>query len=175
LCDEATSALDPITTRSILELIREINQKMGVTVVIITHEMRVVEQICDRVAVMNQGVIEEEGKVRDVFLNPQSETSRRLILPDKEEVNAIDGRRILRIAFDGQSAFEPIIAQLTIHSNVLVNILGANTENIGGRAYGQMLLELPQEEEAVKKIEEFLKEKGIYFEEGGKSNGSGAD
>lgn len=167
LCDEATSALDPITTRSILELIREINQKMGVTVVVITHEMRVVEQICDRVAVMNAGRIEEVGKVREVFLNPTSETAKRLILPDKEELKDIDGRRILRIAFDGQSAFEPLIAELVMHSQEMINILGANTENIGGKAFGQMLIELPENEEAVDKIKRFLKEKQIYFEEGG--------
>ena len=105
LCDEATSALDPMTTRAILELLKEINKKLGVTIVVITHEMRVVEQICDRVAVMSQGEIVEEGTVRDVFLNPKSETAKKLILPDSNKFEEIDGHKTLRIAFDGQSSF----------------------------------------------------------------------
>lgn len=175
LCDEATSALDPITTRSILELLKEINQKFGVTIVVITHEMQVVEQICDRVAVMSQGVIEEEGSVRDVFLNPKSATAKRLILPDRSELQKIPDHKVLRIAFDGQSSFEPVISALTLECNTMINILGANTENIGGKAYGQMLIELPQDEQAVHKIKKYLKDKGIAYEEGGGVNESGND
>ncbi len=170
LCDEATSALDPITTRSILELLKKINRELGVTIVVITHEMKVVQQICDRVAVMSGGIIEEEGTVKEVFLNPKSETARRLILPDKSEFEEEENRKVIRIVFDGQSAFEPIISMLTVHCNTMVNILGANTENIGGKAYGQMLIELPQKEEEVEKIKSFLKEKEIYFEERGEDN-----
>lgn len=167
LCDEATSALDPMTTRAILELLKEINQKLGVTIVVITHEMRVVEQICDRVAVMSQGEIVEEGTVRDVFLNPKSDTAKKLILPDSSKPQEIGTRKILRIAFDGQSSFEPVISKLTMECNTMINILGANTENIGGRAYGQMLIELPDDTEAVHKIKKYLKTQSIYFEEGG--------
>lgn len=167
LCDEATSALDPMTTRAILELLKEINQKLGVTIVVITHEMRVVEQICDRVAVMSQGEIVEEGTVRDVFLNPKSDTAKKLILPDSSKPLEIGTHKILRIAFDGQSSFEPVISKLTMECNTMINILGANTENIGGRAYGQMLIELPEDTEAVHKIKKYLKTQGIYFEEGG--------
>lgn len=134
LCDEATSALDPITTRAILELLKEINERLGVTIVVITHEMKVVEQICDRVAVMSGGVIEETGTVKEVFLNPKSETAKRLILPDE---------------------------------NGLVDILGAKTENLGGKAYGQMLIELPEDRNMVDKIKKFLDERGIYHEAGG--------
>lgn len=89
LCDEATSALDPITTRSILELLKGINEKLGVTIIVITHEMRVVEQICDRVAVMSGGVIEEAGTVKEVFLNPKSDTARRLVLPDENGLSGV--------------------------------------------------------------------------------------
>ncbi len=167
LCDEATSALDPITTKSILELLKEINQKLGVTIVIITHEMGVVKQICNRVAVMSGGVIEEEGTVKDVFLNPKSETARKLILPAREKLLETGERRVLRIVFDGQSSFEPIIAQLVLETNTLVNILGADTENIGGRAYGQMLIEHQSDSAVMKKMKDFLRRKGIYFEEGG--------
>lgn len=167
LCDEATSALDPITTRSILELLKQINERLGVTIVVITHEMKVVQQICTRVAVMNGGSIEETGTVRDVFLNPKTETARRLILPDKTGLEETDGKHVLRIAFDGQSASEPVISALSLSCNAMVSILGANTENIGGKAYGQMLIELPEDREKVEKIQKYLKGHHIYFEEGG--------
>ncbi len=167
LCDEATSALDPITTRSILALLKKINETLGVTIVIISHEMRVVEQICDRVSVMSNGVIQESGEVKEVFLNPKSETARRLILPDKDEAGSDAGRNRIRIAFDGQSSFEPVIATLVLECNTKVNILGANTENIGGRAYGQMLIELPEDEEKKNLVRDFLKRNQIHFEEGG--------
>ena len=167
LCDEATSALDPITTRSILELLKKINEELKVTIVVITHEMRVVEQICDRVAVMSEGYIKEVGTVKDVFLNPKSDTAKKLILPERNRIVNGKTSKILRLAFDGQSSYEPIISELTLESGACVNILGANTEDIGGKAYGQMLIELPDDEEAVKKIQAFLKKKDIHFEEGG--------
>lgn len=166
LCDEATSALDPITTRSVLALLKRINEMFGVTIVIISHEMRVVEQVCDRVAVMSQGVIEEAGEVKEVFLNPKSETARRLILPDKDEAGSDADRHSIRIAYDGQSSFEPVFASLVLESGIKLNILGANTENIGGKAFGQMLVELPAEQEKQDIVKKMLRNKGIYFEEG---------
>ena len=167
LCDEATSALDPTTTKSILELLKKINQEYGVTIVIITHEMQVAEQICDRIAVMSQGRIVEMGAVKDVFLNPQSETARKLILPDNQFDAEGIAKRVIRIAFDGQSSSDPVISQLTLRSGELINILGANTENIGGRAYGQMRIQCPESAEALGKIRQYLTEQGIHFEEGG--------
>ncbi len=166
LCDEATSALDPITTRSILALLKRINEMFGVTVIIISHEMRVVEQVCDRVAVMSEGVIEEAGGVKEVFLNPKSQTAQRLILPDKDEAGSDADRHSIRIAFDGQSSFEPIFAELVLESGIKLNILGANTENIGGKAFGQMLIEMPEEQGKQVIVKEMLREKGIHFMEG---------
>lgn len=166
LCDEATSALDPITTRSILALLKRINEMFGVTVIVISHEMRVVEQVCDRVAVMSQGVVEEAGEVKEVFLNPKSETARRLILPDKDEAGSDADRHSIRIAFDGQSSFEPVFAALVLESGIKLNILGANTENIGGKAFGQMLVEMPAEQEKQDIVKKMLREKGIHFVEG---------
>ena len=168
LCDEATSALDPITTKSILELLRKINRTYGVTVIVITHEMKVAEQICDRIAVMSEGEIVELGEVRNIFLNPKSETARKLILSDHQTDEEGNGKKVLRLAFDGQSSFDPIISELTVYCNDMINILGANTENIGGKAYGQILIERPKKEETYRKMQMFLKEKQIYFEEGGK-------
>lgn len=171
LCDEATSALDPETTRNILALIKEINQKMGVTVVIITHEMRVIEQICDRVAVMNKGIVEEIGSVKEVFLRPKSQTAKRLLLPEGSDLVKELRKGTMRIAFDGQSSFEPVISRLTLESGALINILGANTENVGGKAYGQMLIELPKDQQSLHKIKEYLENQGIQYEEGGMGNG----
>lgn len=167
LCDEATSALDPITTRSILELLKKINKSYGVTMIVITHEMKVAEQICDRIAVMSEGEIVESGTVKEIFLNPRSETARKLILPGHQQDEMGNDRKILRIAFDGQSSFDPIVSELAVYCNELINILGANTQNIGGKAYGQILIEQPENEKTCRKIRQFLKEKKIYFEEGG--------
>lgn len=174
LCDEATSALDPITTTSILELLKSINKELGVTIVVITHEMKVVKQICDTVSVMSDGNIVEQGKVKDIFMNPHSDITKKLVI-NSLECNAEDNRKYLRIVFEGQSAFEPVISSLTLECNEMVNILGANTENIGGRAYGQMLIELPENKESVQKIKNYLDKKQITFEEGGENNDTAND
>ena len=167
LCDEATSALDPITTSSILYLLKSLNQKLGVTIVVITHEMRVVEQICDRVAVMSAGEIKEEGTVRGVFLNPQSETAKRLIEPSHSDALSTPRANTLRLAFTGDESGAPVISDMTIQCDTMVNILAANTENIGGKAFGQMLIELPEDAASQKKIKDYLDGRGIHYEEGG--------
>ncbi len=153
--------------KELLELLKKINQSYGVTMIVITHEMKVAEQICDRIAVMSEGEIVESGTVKEIFLNPRSETARKLILPDHQQDEMGNDRKILRIAFDGQSSFDPIVSELAVYCNELINILGANTQNIGGKAYGQILIEQPENEKTCRKIRQFLKEKKIYFEEGG--------
>ncbi len=164
LCDEATSALDPITTKGVLSLIKRINKELGVTIVVITHEMKVVEQICDRVAIMNQGVVEEVGSVREIFLNPQTETSRKLVLTGEDKNDLTNGKNSIRIVFDGLSSYEPVLANLILETKVKLNILGANTEDIGGTAYGQMLIERP-DEKSVEIIKKYLDGIGVKFEE----------
>lgn len=166
LCDEATSALDPITTTAILDLLKTINQKLGVTIVIITHEMKVVQQICDKVAVMSEGEIVEQGEVREIFVNPKSEITRKLVLSKSLSSDGV-GNKFLRIVFEGQSASMPVISALTLECNEMVNILGANTENIGGKAYGQMLIKLPDNPDSAEKIKQYLERKKICYEEGG--------
>ena len=153
--------------KELLELLKKINKSYGVTMIVITHEMKVAEQICDRIAVMSEGEIVESGTVKEIFLNPRSETARKLILPDHQQDEMGNDRKILRIAFDGQSSFDPIVSELAVYCNELINILGANTQNIGGKAYGQILIEQPENEKTCRKIRQFLKEKKIYFEEGG--------
>ena len=149
LCDEATSALDPKTTRDILRLIQDINKRLGITVVVITHEMKVIEEICARVAILDHGHLAETGTVEEIFASPSSEAGRRLVYPDgvPEEVlsSAAGQDRVIRVAFNGGTSYQPLIATLAIDCGVKANILGADTRNIDGRAFGTMLLGLPRE------------------------------
>ena len=166
LCDEATSALDPTTTLSILELLKDLNQKLGVTVVIITHEMKVVERICHRVAILSGGVVAEQGKVAEIFANPQSEIGRQLVYPGGVKLEALRESRVIRIAFNGGSSYEPLIASLAIDCGVKVNILGADTRNIDGKAFGTMLLGLPQDPaEAAKAVNYIQSQPNVTMEE----------
>ncbi len=167
LCDEATSALDPNTTASILNLLKEINKNMGVTIIVITHEMKVIEQICNKVAVIDNSMIVEEGPVKEVFTSPKSQIAKQLILPKNQGVPSAEGFRCLRLVFDGTSAFEPIISSLSRECDTNVNILGANTKNIEGVAYGQMLIQLPEDEETSAKIKAFLESKKVKYKEEG--------
>lgn len=165
LCDEATSALDPNTTSAILELLKKINETMGVTIIVITHEMRVVEQICNKVAVMDKGAVVETGLVKDVFLAPKSPIAKELILSKTETVSSIENGPIIRLVFDGQSAFEPIISNLSLECHAAVNILGANTKNIDGKAIGEMLIQLPEEVDTIKRIFAYFDRVKIHYEE----------
>ena len=165
LCDEATSALDPNTTQGILSLLSDINKNLGVTIVVITHEMKVVEQICNRVAVLDGGVVVETGDVRDVFVSPKSEIARDLILPKNASSQFSNTGRIIRIVFDGMSSFEPIVSNLSLDCRTAVNIMGADTKNIGGKAFGQMLLQLPDDDTASERALHWLCEHNIPFEE----------
>ena len=165
LCDEATSALDPNTTRSILALLKEINEKLGVTVIIITHEMKVVEQICNRVAVLDHGNVVETGLVKDVLLSPKSEIARDLILPKGGAAKNFTGGRIIRLVFDGQASSEPIVANICLECRAAVNIMGADTKDIGGKAFGQILLQLPGDEASAGRIIKYLDSKGCKYEE----------
>ena len=147
LCDEATSALDPKTTRSILALLKKLNRELGVTVVVITHEMRVVEQICSRVAILDNGEIQETGPVAEVFSNPRSEAGRRLVLPEGEKIHVLPDNRLVRLVFNGASATEPIIATLASEQGIRLNILSADTRSIGEKTFGNMILGLPEDED----------------------------
>lgn len=162
LCDEATSALDPNTTQSILELLKSINRELGVTIVVITHEMRVIDSICDRVAVLDSSEIAEIGKVSDVFVRPQSDIAKKLVMPLNRSVQSIKSGRKIRLTFDGESSFRPIISNMVFECGTPVNILGADTKDIDGKAYGQMILQLPDDNSAEKVIS-YLKLNGIGY------------
>jgi len=146
LCDEATSALDPTTTHSILELIRDINQKMGITVVIITHQMSVVEDVCKHVAILDHGVVVEEGEVGEVFSNPKSTAAKKLVYPDGGDEHmqlCNNGDPVIRVVFNGaDAAGTPLIARLAAEKGIMANVAFASTRTIEGRAFGSMLLSI---------------------------------
>ena len=170
LCDEATSALDPKTTRDILRLIQDINKRLGITVVVITHEMKVIEEICSRVAILDHGSLAETGTVEEVFAHPKSEAGRRLVYPDGVPYEVLRAEastaRVIRVAFNGGTAYQPLIASLAIDCGVKANILGADTRNIDGRAFGTMLLGLPEDEaQAAKALAYIRGQRDITVEE----------
>ena len=159
LCDEATSALDPKTTHAILELIRDINERLGITVIIITHQMSVVEEICSRVAILDSGSVVEEGVVSEVFSSPKSKAAKRLVFPDgaDEILEEVPGERRIRVVFSGAVASrEPLIAKMAIDEQITASILGASTKSIGDKAYGNMLLGLPDDDDVVKRAISYL-------------------
>lgn len=165
LCDEATSALDPNTTKSILALLRQINQELGITVIVITHEMAVIEAICDRVAIIDQSKIAEVGRVADIFSEPKSKIGRQLILGDAVTNVKFDKSRKIRITFDGRSSTEPVIANMILASKVPLNIMYAATKDIGGTAVGQMIVQLPEDETDANRAINYLKSAKVPFEE----------
>lgn len=165
LCDEATSALDPQTTKAILELIKEINRDYGITVVVITHEMSVVQEICDKVAVLERGSLVETGTVEELFRNPKTDEARKLVFSGRTQIKEMKGKRLVRVTFREKSSFEPVIANLVLTYRTPVNILYADTKNINGQAQGEMILQLPELEEVADKMIQYLKEINMGVEE----------
>ena len=173
LCDEATSALDPQTTSSILELLQDINQKFGITIVIITHQMSVVREICTHVAIMKDGEVKEQGLVEEIFSHPKSQVAKELISKDsgndveskKLTQSEIQDGEIVRIVFSENSAFEPVIANLILTLHEHVNILKANTKTVGGVAKGEMILQFMSDSTNVPEMKKFLTERGLEIGE----------
>lgn len=170
LCDEATSALDPKTTHSILELIKDINRKLGITVIVITHQMSVVEEICNRVAILDDGVVVEKGNVSDIFAAPKSDAARRLVFPegfDEKSMETYSDEPRIRVVFNGaQAAKTPLIAMMAAEKGIYANIMAASTKSIGDKAYGSMILGISGGEEKLKEALSYLSEiKDITAEE----------
>lgn len=165
LSDEATSALDPMTTQAILNLLKDINRRLGITVILITHEMAVIRQICDRVTILDGGRIAEEGTVDEVFMHTKSEAGRRLFgnapqVPEEEPQGPA-----IRLVFDGSSVDRPIIATAVKELGIMINILSADMKQIGGKTYGQMLIRMPDDDETSRKLADFLTQENIAFKE----------
>ena len=160
LCDEATSALDPTTTNAILELIRSINEQFGITVIIITHQMSVVESVCRHVAILDEGCVVEQGEVAEIFSHPKSDAARRLVFPEGGADTLLageTGERFIRVIFNGAAALgKPLIARMAMHTGVEASIAYASTKNIGGKIYGSMLLGVADEAEIVQTVLTFL-------------------
>ena len=166
LCDEATSALDPTTTKSILALLKEINQKYGITIVIITHEMAVVQEIGTHVAIIDHGELAESGMVEEVFTHPKSKAARKLVLMDEDNhYDEMKGQHCIRIVFKSNSSFEPVIANMVLTHRMPVNILQADTKDINGVAHGQMILQLPEDAVTAQKMIQYLKDRNLEVEE----------
>ena len=171
LCDEATSALDPKITGEILDLLRDINRTRKLTVVIITHEMSIVEKICDRVAIIDNGNLAEIGDVIDVFESPKSEAAKRLLFRGDDNLgeNEFDvprsNRKLVRIVFDGLEANRPIISNLVEDTGKKVNILSANTKSVGGIGYGQMVVELPESKSDQDIVLKYFRKSGLTVTE----------
>ena len=167
LCDEATSALDPNTTHAILQLIQKINRELGITVVIITHQMSVVEEVCNRVAILDNGTVVEEGEVQAIFSHPTSKAARRLVYPaGAPQTEALPGHKLVRVAFGGtQTTDKPLVASLAIECGALVSIMAADTRIVNGQTLGSMLLALPDDDKAAAALEYIRNYPGITFEE----------
>ncbi|MBR4395797.1 MAG: ATP-binding cassette domain-containing protein [Eubacteriaceae bacterium] len=171
LCDEATSALDPTTTNSILSLIKDINIKLGITAVVITHQMSVVESICNRVAILDMGRVVEEGYVEEVFSHPKTEAARKLVFPESEDggemiIVSESEQHLIRIVFNGEeSTGRPVIAQMAVLKGIEANISYASTRNIGGKVYGSMILGIPGGEETVNEALGYFKSLGVEAQE----------
>lgn len=164
LCDEATSALDPNTTNSILSLLKQINKQLKITIVIITHEMSIIEQICERVAIIDKSTIAEIGKVSQIFSNPKSEIAKQLIFSNSI-YKPFETKNFYRIVFDGISSFEPVITNISLKYKTNINILYADTKNVEGKAIGQMIIQLPEDKALQKRILSYLDIQKIKYEE----------
>ena len=171
LCDEATSALDPNTTHSILTLIKDINRKLGITVVVITHQMSVVEEICDSVAILDGGVVVEQGSVQEIFANPKTAAAKRLVAPNggsaaRDLSCFAPDDHVVRVTFNGASTAKPLVASLAAEKGILVSVLSADTRDLSGQCYGSMLLKLPAELAVAQQAMEYMRsQSGVTVEE----------
>ncbi len=165
LCDEATSALDPQTTKSILSLLKEINEKYGITIVVITHEMSVIQEICKHVAVLEHGRLVESGTTEELFRAPKTAEAKKLVFSGSEHILEMTSERVVRVSFHGVSAYEPTLGNIVLETKTPINILYANTSTVNGNAEGEMLLQLPSDNEKAEHIIKYFKEKGLNPEE----------
>ena len=165
LCDEATSALDPKTTRSILTLLRDINRRLGITVIIITHEMSVIEEICTHVAIIADSKIAESGTVQEIFTHPKTAAAQRLVFHNAGNAVQSVGTNALRVVFNGNASSEPVIAGMVLEFKSPVNIMYADTRDIDGKAFGQMVLQMPENAAVAEKMKYYLTTRGLTVEE----------
>lgn len=163
LCDEATSALDPETTKSILALLKDLNKKLGLTIVIISHQMSVIEAICNKVAIIDNAEIVEQGELQNVFLSPKMPITKRLVYSGRVNA-AVRGEKLVKLLFDGTTD-KPVITHIIQECNILLSVFYAETKVINDVTYGQIIFRLPYYDEDIEKLCAYLDEKGVAYEE----------
>ena len=163
LSDEATSALDPETTVSILKLLKKLNKELGLTVIMISHQINVIEEICNRVAILSNAKLVEEGEFSDVFLNPKTDIARSLVYSNHVKT-LLDESKTIRLIFDG-NLDEPVIANIVEECGILVSIIYADTKVIDGKMYGQVVFKLPKKTKDITRLRKYLELHKIKFEE----------
>lgn len=163
LCDEATSALDPETTHSILELLKKLNTELGLTIIIISHQMSVIDAICNKVAIIDKSQIVENGPTMDIFLSPKTEIGKKLIYSGHINTKLSD-EKMIKLIFNGE-VDSPIVANIICDCNIMLSIMYAQTKTQDGKIYGQIIFKLPYYEHDILKLKKYLELKGIKYEE----------
>jgi D-methionine transport system ATP-binding protein len=163
LCDEATSALDTETAEQILQLLKALNRELGLTILIISHQMSVLEDICNKVAIIDHAQIVEEGLLSDVFLNPQTPIAKKLIYAGHVSTQ-LDNEHLIRLLFNGD-VDSPLISSIVEDCGILVSIYFADTKVLEDRVYGQLILKLPTYQKDIAKLEKYLTLKGVAYKE----------
>ena len=171
LCDEATSALDPKTTKSILELLRKINREFGITILLITHEMEVVKEICNKVAVMQDGEIKEQGNIVEIFSNPKEEITKDFIssvinnsIPESLKKELDLKLPIVKLTFLGEKSGQPLISEINKKFNISTKILSASVNELGATILGILVVQFEGNIEIINEVEEFIKNRGVKIE-----------
>ena len=171
LCDEATSALDPKTTKSILQLLKKINNEFGITILLITHEMEVVKEICNKVAVMQDGEIKEQGNIIEIFTNPQENITKNFIssiinndIPEslKEELDL--NLPVVKLTFLGEKSGQPLISEINKKFDISTKILSASVNELGNTILGVLVVQLEGNPAIINEVEEFIKNRGVKIE-----------
>ena len=165
LCDECTSALDPSTADQILDLLKNLNKKLGLTIIIIAHQMSVIERICNKVAILSEHKIAENGDVSNVFLNPKTEAAKSLIYSG-HVATKLHENKFIRLIFNGDTE-TPLVANIIQDCNILVSIVYANSWIVEGKTYGQLIIKLPYYDEDIIKLKGYLDMKNVEYEEVG--------
>lgn len=163
LCDECTSALDPTTADQILDLLKTLNRDLGLTIIIIAHQMSVIERVCNKVAILSDHKIAENGAISDVFLNPKTEAAKSLVYSG-HVVTKLHERKLIRLCFNGDIE-TPLVANIIQDCNILVSIVFANSWMVKGKTYGQLIIKLPYYDEDIIKLKKYLDMKGVSYEE----------
>ena len=163
LCDEATSALDPTTAEQILDLLKNLNKELGLTIIIIAHQMSVIERICNKVAILSEHKVVECGDVSEVFLNPQTEAARKLIYSG-HVVTKLHDSKLIKFEFNGDTN-QPLIANIIQECNILVSIVYANSWVVDDKIYGQLMIKLPYHEKDIDRLKTYLDLKNIAYKE----------